>query len=150
MPVITGRRTEELSVLDLIPRLTAVLDRAEHHMGDSVEHHCEARAAADHYVLGLYAEHLCKELFALGDTVKNTVVADIHTVLADKIGVFVEDAQHSVGDIKLLLAGLSPRHIQVEPLGFYFLVFLLQRLILAFELLSTAVHIVHHYSPLEI
>ena len=141
--VVAGNGTEELSVFYLVPRLAALGNRLGHQTGNGVEHHIQAGAAAHHHILIVNAENIAEQPAAFLNSLQNAVVAAIHLIRTDKIGLAVDDVEHVERKVQLRLAGLAARHVEAQTLALFILILLLQALKFLFKLLLTALQIIH-------
>ena len=121
--VIAGHRAEELALFHLRPR-AGRLREAEHIADiDEVIHQLQAGVATHEYLVGLYAEHICKQGACLAQTLQLAVVAGVGACVRGVVGHF----QQVHCQIHLVRAGLAACHVQLQTLCLKLLVFLLQR-----------------------
>ena len=134
--VIAGHRAEELALLHLRPR-TGRLREAEHITDvDEVVHQLQAGVAAHEYLVGLYAEHICKQGACLAQTLQLAVVAGVGACIRGVVG----HLQQVHCQIHLVGAGLAACHVQLQTLCLKLFISLFQRCLFSGQ--RIAIHLV--------
>ena len=111
--VIAGDGTKELDFPLHEPRLAAANAFGER-TGDIVEHHIETGVPADNHRVLRHAHHGGKQTLCLRNTVKETVVAGVHTVFRQIAVLFIHAIEHTQRQSQLFRAGLAAGHIERE------------------------------------
>ena len=122
MPVITGDRTDKFNLLQLRPGrepLHRTVDKASF---ERVGDHVDARTSTGEDLLRRHAEYFGKEAAHLGYPLEFTVIADVHSVLADKI-IIVQRVKHRNGEVKLGHIRFAPGHIQFQAKPLQLIIF---------------------------
>ena len=134
--VIAGHRAEELALLHLRPG-AGRLREAEHITDvDEVIHQLQAGVAAHEHLVGLYAEHICKQGACLAQTLQLAVVAGIGACIRGVVG----HLQQIHCQIHLVGARLAACHIKLQTLCLKLLISLFQRCLLSGQ--CSAIHLV--------
>ena len=134
--VIAGHRAEELALLYLRPR-AGRLREAEHIADvDEVVHQLQAGVAAHEHLVGLYAEHICKQGASLAQTLQLAVVAGVGACIRGVVG----HLQQVHCQIHLVGAGLAACHVQLQTLCLKLFISLFQRCLFSGQ--RIAIHLV--------
>ena len=94
-------------------------------LADGIIHQLQAGVAAHKHLLRTAAQHLRKEPLGRGDTGQLTIGPHIDAV-GDIIGGVTHQIENTVGQVELLLAGLTAGHVQIQALCLQVIEFLLQ------------------------
>ena len=147
--VIARRGAEPFDALFLAPRLFAVQQAVGVGLGDRVVHELEARIAAGEDLRGPAAEDIGEQLTRALKTLELAVVAGVHAAVHALLGAG-QRGQDAADKVKLLLARLAARHVELEALGLPALIFSGHLVVFLLPLGSGKSHIIHDDSPLQV
>ena len=134
--VIAGHRAEELALFHLRPRAGRLREAKHITDVDEVIHQLQAGVAAHEHLVGLYAEHICKQGAGLAQTLQLAVVAGIGACIRGVVG----HLQQVHCQIHLVGAGLAACHIQLQTLCLKLFISLFQRCLFSGQ--RSAIHLV--------
>ena len=103
---------------------------------DEVIHQLQAGVAAHEHLVGLYAEHICKQGASLAQTLQLAVVAGVGACIRGVVG----HLQQVHCQIHLVGAGLAACHVQLQTLCLKLFISLFQRCLFSGQ--RIAIHLV--------
>ena len=115
MPVIAGGGAEKFHLFLPAPGLGAVEQTVGIGAGHHVKHHIQGSRAANEHLIRLAAQHIRPISPGAGDTRQLAVIPGVHAVV-EAVLRSLQHGQKAADQIQLLLGGLAPRHVQVQPL----------------------------------
>ncbi len=145
--VIPGRRAQELATALDDPGFIPFPGAHGVALHEVVEHHVEARVAADDDLLDRNAEDLGEQASRLDEAHEVAVVQDILLLLRLQIGTGVDDVEHLDGGLFLFDRGLASGHVQVETLLHILVITGLKPVLLGLQFFTCHFGILFHGEP---
>ena len=147
MAVIAGRRAQEFAAALDDPGFVRFPGTHRETLHEVVEHHVEARVAADDDLLDRNAEDLGEQASRLDETHEVAVVQDILLLLRRQVGTGVDDVEHLDGSLFLFDGGLAAGHVQVEALLHVLVITGLKSLLFGRQFFTCHFRILFHGEP---